>query len=82
MSLPARLKEQSGPTGLTLFGPLPETEDLYLLWLGPGARLYLGVNPFNADGALVPIEHPTANGVYLTRGEARDAANAFAREVK
>ena len=72
-----KLREQTSPTGLTLFGPLPEARDFYLMWNGPGGRLNLAIRPFDSDGSLVSIEHITANNTYNTRAEARAAAKAF-----
>ena len=77
MSATTKLREQRAPTGLVCFGPLPETRDCFLVWLGSGGRLYLGVNPFSSSGSLTPIHHPTANGVYETLAETRAAAAAF-----
>lgn len=71
------LREQVSPTGLTLFGPLPDTRDWYLMWPGPGARLSLAIRPFEVSGTTTRVDHPTANGVYDNRKDAREAANAF-----
>jgi hypothetical protein len=73
-----KLKVQTGPTGLTLWGPLPETTDFYLMWGGPGSRLRLAIRPLSVDGTSTTIEHPTANGTYDTRREAAAAVAAFA----
>lgn len=73
-----KLAFQRSPTGLTLFGPLPDADDFYILWSGPGARLFLAIHPFDRAGTLVPIEHPTANASYSTWKEAAAAAEAFA----
>ena len=78
MTAKEKLREQRAPTGLVCFGPLPETRTMFLVWLGSGSHLFLGVNPFSPDGTLTPILHPTANGVYDTLAEARAAADAFA----
>jgi hypothetical protein len=37
----------------------------------------LVINPFSAQGTMGSIDHPSANGTYSTRAEARAAANAF-----
>lgn len=82
MSATSKLREQASLTGMVLFGPLPNTTDYYLIWLGPGAGLSLGVNPFSVSGTLTRIHHPSADGVYLTRRQARAAAAAFAAAVE
>ena len=79
MTANPKLAFQRSPTGLTLFGPLPETTDFYLLWLGPGAGLKLAIRPFSVDGTVTSIQHRTANGAYNTWREAAAAAEAFAR---
>ena len=84
MPSPTRLEETVFPTGLVLFGPLPgdpTPTPLYLMWSGPSASLRLTWRPLSPDGGSVSIDHPTANGQYETRAEARAAANRFAQEV-
>lgn len=66
-----------GIGGQTLWGPLPDTRDYYLMWTGLGGRLYLAIRPFAPDGAMVLIDHPAADGAYDTRRDAARAVAAF-----
>jgi len=74
-----RLREQRGPTGLTLFGPLANTDDTFVLWIGPGASLMLGIRPTEPNGMVVPIDDsPTCENLK----QARAFANSFADRVR
>ena len=66
-----------GIGGQTIWGPLPDAPDTYLLWPGVGSRLYLTIRPYSADGVMVPIDHPTARDSYQTRKSAGAAVAAF-----
>lgn len=60
--------------GITRWGPLPETADLYLFWGGPGDGMYLT----KGDGSPHKrIEHPSASGTYDTVKHAQAAVDAF-----
>lgn len=67
-------KPQISPTGLTLW---PLSDNQSLIWAGTGSRLYLGLNATKPGGAMIPIEHESANGSYATRKDAAKAALAF-----
>jgi len=62
--------------GLIRWGPLPETEDLFLFWSGPVGGLYLEKG---IGGPQKRIGHPTASGIYASVEEAEKAVNAFVR---
>lgn len=51
---------------------------LQVMWAGPGSRLAIGW-PLVAGSTTSPIEHPSADGVYMTAKEARAALVAFLR---
>jgi hypothetical protein len=48
-----------------------------IIWLGPGGGLFLGFDATVPDGVMTRIEHPTADGQYMTRIEAARAARRF-----
>jgi hypothetical protein len=64
--------------GITKWGPLPDTPDMWILWGGPGDHLEL----FTGDPAKMGstgrrIRHSAASGLYCTVTEAEKAVNAF-----
>jgi hypothetical protein len=66
--------------GMTKWGPLPGTRDMWILWGGPGDGLELYVRTEeNPAGASQRIRHPTASGTYGSLAEAEKAVNAFVR---
>lgn len=69
-----RLPRKPLAFGITRWGPLPETADLFLLWDGPDGGIYLlkGEN-----GPHLPVRHPSASGTYATLLEAERAVEAF-----
>jgi hypothetical protein len=67
---------QRSPTGLMLW-PIVGAEGASVIWLGPGAGLFLGLNATDPEGQMVRIEHRTADGTYDTPLEASRAAHAF-----
>jgi hypothetical protein len=62
--------------GMTRWGPLPDTEDLFLFWGGPGSGICL---EYGQDGPQQPVRHPSASGTYATVKEAQRAVEAFTR---
>lgn len=64
--------------GITSWGPLPGTEDLHVMWDGPGSGLFLAKGDPGAVELRKPIRHPSASGTYQTLREAEKAASAFA----
>lgn len=64
--------------GMTKWGPIPGTQDSWILWDGPGAGLtsYHG-DPEKPGAVGQQIAHPTANKAYGTVGEAEKAVAAF-----
>ena len=60
--------------GMTRWGPLPETEDLYLFWDGPGSGIYL---EHGIDGDQIHVRHASASGTYDTPKQAQRAVDAF-----
>jgi hypothetical protein len=60
--------------GMTRWGPLPETKDLYLFWGGPGSGIYL---EHGQDGPQQPVRHASASGTYDTAKQAQRAVEAF-----
>lgn len=65
------------PTGMVVWGPIPDAPSLSLVWTGPGSRLYLGVKVMDVGGSMVPIEHPAADSSYETEKETKAAAARF-----
>ena len=66
--------------GMTMWGPLLGTEDMWILWDGPGAGLYLhAADPSKGgNGNLgIRIRHASASGTYGTAAQAEKAVNAF-----
>lgn len=62
------------PTGATVWS-VPDTT-LQILWAGPGARLRIG-HPMKPGGSMTTIDHPSADGNYMTAREASAAVRAF-----
>jgi hypothetical protein len=69
--------ETGGIGGQTLWGPLPDTRDYYLLWPGVGSRLYLAIRPTSPDGLMTTVDHPSADASYMTRKDADAAVARF-----
>lgn len=66
--------------GMTKWGPLPETRDMWIVWDGPGTGLQLYARDPDKPGVLSKrIEHPSASAVYDTVDAAENAVNAFIR---
>lgn len=64
--------------GITKWGPLPETANIWIMWDGPGSRLYLySGDPETQASPGQVISHPTADGTYQTVAEAERAVTAF-----
>ena len=64
--------------GMTKWGPLPGTRDMWIMWDGPGSGLSAYEKDPEKPGALGhPIRHATANGTYQTVAEAEKAVAAF-----
>lgn len=69
--------------GITKWGPLPGTRDMWILWAGPGSGLEVyardpGTGPAS-ENLGVPVRHPAANGHYDTVADAEKAVHAFIR---
>jgi hypothetical protein len=78
MSATAKLSRRTSPTGLTVWGPLPDSTGMFILWPGPGGGLNLCVgDPSEVGTSVTRIEHPTASGTYDTRKQAQAAVEAF-----
>ena len=78
----ATLRRQPLAFGITVWGPLPETSDYYVMWDGPGSGLYFCAgDPGVAGTPRKRIEHSTASGIYATPKEADRAARAFVASV-
>lgn len=60
--------------GITRWGPLPGTADLFLFWGGPGDGMYMAKGE---NGRQRRIMHRTMTGPYQTVGEAERAVGAF-----
>ena len=73
----ARLARHPLAWGMQRFGPLPETEDLFLFWGGGGDGLYM----VKGDGPHQRIMHHTASGTYATVADAQRAAEALRGRV-
>lgn len=64
--------------GATIWGPLPGTRDMHLMWPGPGSSLELcATDPSKPGAVTLRIRHPAASGTYGTPKQARAAAEAF-----
>lgn len=73
-----RVYRQVSPTGLTIWTfRVVEDGSMEVIWLGPGARLYLGLNATKPDGTMTRIEWPGADGTYMTSDAAQQAALRF-----
>lgn len=65
--------------GITKWGPLPGTDDMWIMWDGPGTGLTAYARDPEKPGAVgQPVRHPTASGTYSTVAEAEKAVAAFA----
>lgn len=64
--------------GITKWGPLPDTADMWILWGGPGdvLELFTG-DPSKMGSHGRRIQHDTASGTYATVAQAEKAVNAF-----
>lgn len=60
--------------GMTRWGPLPDTMDLFLFWGGPGDGIYLHKGD---AGAHKRVRYEPASGTYQTTREAQRAVDAF-----
>lgn len=60
--------------GMTRWGPLPATTDLFLFWGGPGDGIYLHKGN---DGPQKRVRHQSASGTYDTARQAQRAVDAF-----
>jgi hypothetical protein len=69
-----KLARQPIAFGSTRWGPLPETEDTYLFWGGPGDGLFMTCG---IDGPQRRIAHRSACGIYGTTKDAQRAVDAF-----
>ena len=69
-----RVARQPLAWGMTRWGPLPETADLFLFWGGPGDGLYMTKGE---DGPHKRVEHRAASGTYDTVKRAQGAVDAF-----
>jgi hypothetical protein len=65
--------------GITYWGPLPETDSVFVQWDGPGSGLYLySGNPQEARMPGVRVNAPSAaRGTFATLAEAEKALAAF-----
>lgn len=67
--------------GMTKWGPLPGTRDMWILWGGPGDGLEMYASDPStstiAQGGGRPIRHPSASGTYDTVDAAEKAVMAF-----
>lgn len=61
--------------GMTRWGPLPETADLFLFWGGPGDGLFMVQG--ESGSSWKRIEHLSASGTYDTVKHAQGAVDAF-----
>lgn len=65
--------------GITYWGPLPETDSMYVQWDGPACGLYLCTG--NPEQASTPpgmrIRHDSASGTYNTVKQAEQALARF-----
>lgn len=65
--------------GMQVWGPMPGAERIYLLWGGPGDRIYVHVGDPSVPGSMPgrQVEHPSANGTYEKLRDAQAAVDAF-----
>jgi hypothetical protein len=64
--------------GITKWGPLPGTADMWIMWDGPGAQLFAyATDPAKRGSLGRRIMHPAANGHYQTVADAERALLAF-----
>ena len=64
--------------GITKWGPLPSTADMWIMWDGPGCGLWAYAKDPEKRGSLgTRIKHPSASGKYDTVREAEKAIAAF-----
>jgi len=68
-----KVQRQPLAFGMTRWGPLPGTTDLFLSW-GPGDGIYLHKG---ADGPQKRVRHESASGTYGTAKQAQRAVDAF-----
>jgi hypothetical protein len=67
--------------GITKWGILPGTRDMWIMWDGPGSRLRMYATDPEQPGAQgIVIEHPLARDVYDTVAAADKAVQALAAE--
>lgn len=65
--------------GMTRWGPLPETMDLFLFWGGPGDGLFLEKG---MDGPQKKVESASGRGPFTTLKQAQAAVNAMVAEFE
>jgi hypothetical protein len=70
----ATVQRQPLAFGMTRWGPLPGTTDLFLFWGGIGDGIYLHKGD---DGPHKRIRHEAAAGAYDTAKAAQRAVDAF-----
>jgi hypothetical protein len=63
--------------GMTRWGPLPDTESLYLFWGGPGSGIYLEHGIDGGQSGQTRVRHASASGTYDTAKQAQRAVEAF-----
>lgn len=64
--------------GATVWGPLPGTRDMHIMWPGPGCGLEAcATDPSKPGAVTMRVRHHTAASAYDTPRQARDAAEAF-----
>jgi hypothetical protein len=71
--------------GMTKWGPLPGTGDMWIMWDGPGAGLYLhATDPCKPSqvAAGIRVRHPAASGDYDTVRSAEAAVFALAASYR
>ena len=75
-----KLQRHPYAMGITSWGPLPDTENMYIMWDGPGSGLYLYPHdPDLASSAALGmrIRHTSASSLYGTLKQAGKAVHAF-----
>ena len=74
-----KLPRQPLAWGAQLWGPVPGTERIYLMWDGPGSGIYVYVGNPQEPGTLPghQVQHPSANGTYDKLKDAQAAVDAF-----
>jgi hypothetical protein len=64
--------------GITKWGPLPGTRNMWLLWGGPGDGLMMfAADPSTPGACGRPVEHPAGRGPFAAVKEAENAVNAL-----